>query len=533
MPLAEMARTGFSRLPVWLVILAIGLPTIASIWFGISAGGGSTWDHILQNRLLPYTLNTLSVLIMTAMLILVFALPTAWLISLYEFPGRKLFEWALILPLAVPGYVMAYAWADLAGVAGPVQSILRDMTGWSARDYWFPDIFTAAGLSFILASTLFPYVYITARAAFSSQSLAQLEAAKGLGVSGLRLFWFVALPTARLAITAGLALALMEAAADYGAADFLGIQTLGVGIVRSWSSYGEPASAARLALVLISIAFLFLLIARLAQGKAGTQRTSKRWLSPTRSELSRKTGWLATSLCTAILLVAFFLPVARLVWLLLEQGRGTAPLLPPLMSSLILGAGGTLLALCCALIISLWSARLSRLNRLGRLVMTAGYAVPGVVLGLGGLFVLKATGQALTGFVAIGLLIWVYATRFTAAGTEPLAAAKAAAPKSLDEATRSLGASRLRKFFTVDLPLVRPGILAASLILFVETIKELPATLMLSPNGWDTLAVRAHAYATDERLAEATLPSLLITLAGLIPVLILSWRLSKSGYTVE
>lgn len=527
----DTGRTARSvTLPI-AAILIISLPVIFAIWFGAVAGGGSTWDHIVQNRLFPYTFTTLTTLLITAILILFIAVPSAWLVSMYEFPGRRVFEWALILPLAMPGYVMAYAWADFAGVSGPLQSTLRDVTGIGARDYWFPNIYSVPGLAFILATTLFPYVYITARAAFTTQSLATLEVARSLGTSGLSLFWRVARPAAQPAIIGGLALAMMEAAADYGAADFLGIQTLGVGIIRAWSSFGEPATAARLALTLITIAFLFLICARLLQGKSGTQQTSVRWLSPTRTILSRSTGFIALLWCAAIVLIAFVLPVGRLLWLFVETGPGAASIWPPLHSSIVLGAAGAMAAFICGLTYVLTTRHSRTLKIFARLSASAGYAAPGVVLGLGALLLLKAAGFALTGMLALSLLVWVYASRFTAAGVEPLQAALDKSPKSLDLATRSLGSKGMDRLFRVDLPLIAPGAFAASLILFVEAIKELPATLMLRPFGWDTLAVRAHAYATDERLAEATLPSLLIVLAGLGPVLLLSWRLSQSQRT--
>ena len=253
-----------------------------ALYTGIAAGDGATWDHLLQNRLVPYTITTLLPLLIAGIIMLGLAVPAAWVISQYDFPGRGFFSWALILPLAMPGYVMAYAWADLMGVAGPLQAHLRDLTGLSARDYWFPNLFSVPGLAFVLGSTLFPYVYITARAAFSMQSLATLEAARSLGARPLDLFWRVALPVALPAILGGLCLALMEAAADYGAADFLGFQTLGVGIVRSWQSYNEPNTAARLALMLELIAGSLLIAARLYQGRKGVQQTSSRWLVPRR-----------------------------------------------------------------------------------------------------------------------------------------------------------------------------------------------------------------------------------------------------------
>jgi len=524
------AVSAYSIPPV-LIIALVGLPVLVALWAGLMAGGGATWDHILANRLLPYTLTTLIVLAMTAVIMFGLAVPAAWLTSLYEFPGRRLFSWALILPLAMPGYVMAYAWADLMGVAGPLQSSLRETTGWSARDYWFPNLFSVPGLAFVLGSTLFPYVYITARAAFAMQSLATLEAARSLGTPALGLFWKVGLPIALPAILGGVSLALMEAAADYGAADFLGIQTLGVGIVRSWTSFGEPNTAARLALVLIVIAGTFLIAARLFQGQRGSQQTSQRWLTPRRTELGTVWAGLATLLCTTILLLCFFAPVSRLVWLALESQASAQDLWPLVQTTLLLGLMGTAGAFIAALVFTLSTKRSDRLRLGARIVAAAGYAAPGVVLGLGALFILKSSGQALSGTVAIAFLVWIYISRFTSAGVEPLQSTLDRLPRNLDFASHSLGSRGMNQFLRVDLPLLTPGAIAAGLILFVEILKELPATLMLRPFGWDTLAVRAHAYATDERLAQATLPSLLIVLAGLGPVVLLSWRLSQTERT--
>jgi iron(III) transport system permease protein len=518
-------------IPPALIIGLVGLPVLVAVYTGLTAGGGETWDHILNNRLVPYTLTTLIVLAVSAVMMLGLAVPAAWLTSLYEFPGRRFFSWALILPLAMPGYVMAYAWADLMGVAGPLQASIREMTGWSARDYWFPNLFSAPGLAFVLASTLFPYVYITARAAFTMQSLATLEAARSLGTPPLGLFWKVGLPVALPTILAGVSLALMEAAADYGAADFLGVQTLGVGIVRSWMSFGQADTAARLALMLIFIASAFLISARVFQGQRGSQQTSKRWLTPRRTPLPAIWGAAASLLCASILLLCFAAPVLRLIWLVVETRAATQDLWPLLRTTLLLGAMGTLGAFTAALVFTLATKRSGALRFGARMVAAAGYAAPGVVLGLGALYILKVSGQALSGSIAIGFLLWIYVSRFTSAGVEPLQSTIDRLPKSLDDATRSVGVRGVRQLFRVDLPLLAPGAIAAGLILFVEILKELPATLMLRPFGWDTLAVQAHAYATDERLPQATLPSLLIVLAGLIPVILLSWRLSRTERT--
>lgn len=528
-----MPHANFSlrTIPPLLIVALVGLPVFVAVVTGLTAGDGSTWDHILQNRLVPYTLTTLSVLLMTAIMILGLAVPAAWMITQYDFPGRGIISWAMILPLAMPGYVMAYSWADLMGVAGPLQSWIREISGLSARDYWFPNLFSSVGLAFVLASTLFPYVYITARAAFAMQSRTSIEAARSLGARPIDLFWRVALPVALPTILGGLCLALMEAAADYGAADFLGIQTLGVGIIRSWQSFGEPNTAARLALALILIAGAFLIAARLFQGQRGTQQTSSRWQSQERTKLSPLTGIGVTALCSLILLICFAVPVLRLIWLALENRASAADLGPLLRATLLLGAMGAAMAFLSAVIFSLSSKRSAALQLATRIIAAAGYAAPGAVLGLGALFLLRETGQALSGGVAIGFLIWIYVSRFTSAGVEPIQASLARLPKNLDLAAQSLGSTGVKQFLRVDLPLIAPGAFAAGLILFVEILKELPATLMLRPFGWDTLAVRAHAYATDERLAQATLPSLLIVLAGLAPVLLLSWRLGQTERT--
>ena len=519
----------FSHVIAALVLIALAAPIVATLWFGITTGGGSTWQHILANRLLPYTLTTLSVLFQTGLMILLFAVPSAWLVSAYAFPGRKLFEWALILPLAVPGYVMAYAWASLLNVAGPVQSAARGLTGLSARDMWFPDLFSTTGLSFVLATTLYPYVYLTARAAFTTQSLSTLEVARSLGVSGWRLLVRIALPAAWPALIAGLALALMETAADYGAADHLGIQTLGVGIVRAWSSFGEPATAARLALGLVSIMLLLLLVARLQRGPRGGQHTSSRWTTLTRTHLSGYAAWLAPAALSAIFIVAFVVPIARLFWLSVEIGGGAWTIGEPLKNSILLAGAGTLLAFAISVAALYGSRTLLAFAPPIRLATMAVYATPGAVLGLGGLLLMQNLGVSSGGSIAVGLLLWIYTCRFASAGIEPMTAALARAPASMSLAARSLDPRPWHRFWTIDRPILMPGALAGGLILFVEILKELPATLMLRPFGWDTLAVRAHAYASDERLAEATTPALLIVLAGLGPVILLSNRLAKAG----
>ena len=509
----------------------IGAPVLVALMAGLFGGGGEAWSHIVSTQLLGYTLTTLGVLVLTGLFILLFAVPSAWFVSLFDFPGRGIFEWALILPLAAPGYVLAYAWSDIVDVAGPIQSTIRSMTGLSAREYWFPSLYTVPGLSFVMACALFPYAYLTARAAFSNLSLCTIEAARSLGAKPRRVFFDVVMPAARPAIFAGLALALMETAADYGAASYLGVQTLSVGIFRAWHSFSEPAVAARLAFLLILIAFGLQLIERRARGQGGVQQTATRWRTPRRQKLGPRAGWLATAGCITLLLFTFILPVFRLVWVAFETGIGDRDLWQPFLNTVTLALAGAALAFALAVTVVI-SARQNRFSQIvGRIAAGAGYAAPGIVLALGALFILSWTSFSVAGPAALVFLVWIYASRFTAAGAEPLSAAFDRAPASLGHAARSLGASRWQRLIRVDLPVAMSGAAAASIILFVEILKELPATLMLRPFNWDTLAVQAHAYASDERLAAATLPSLLITLAGLVPVILLSMQLTKAGET--
>ena len=528
-PRLPLARLSPAALVTLAAALLIGAPVLAALLTGLFGGGGEAWTHIVSTQLIGYTATTLGVLALTMLLILFFAVPSAWFVSLYDFPGRRFFEWALILPLAAPGYVLAYAWADIMDVAGPVQSLIRDMTGLSARDYWFPGLYSIPGLSFVMACALFPYAYLTARAAFSNLSLCTMEAARSLGASPSRIFFDVVLPSARPAIFAGLALALMETAADYGAASYLGVQTLSVGIFRAWHSFSEPAVAARLAFLLIIIAFGLQLIERKARGRGGIQQTATRWRTPRRQVLGRRAGLVVAAGCMTLLLVAFVFPVTRLVWVSLEAGIGQKSVWRPFFNSLTLALAGSALAFVFAVTVVL-GARQNRFSQIaGRLAAGAGYAAPGIVLALGALFILSWTGLSVAGPAALVFLVWIYASRFTAAGAEPLSAAFSRAPASLGNAARSLGANRFQRLVRVDLPVAMSGAAAASIILFVEMLKELPATLMLRPFNWDTLAVQAHAYASDERLEAATLPSLLITLAGLAPVILLSLQLTKAG----
>lgn len=531
-PLARV-RLSMKDGPLLFGIAIAGLPIALVVIAAFNADSAEAWRHVLQTRLFSDTLRTLLILLLSGALMLFIGVPTAWLVTAYRFPGRGVFEWLLILPLAAPGYVVAFGYADLMGVAGPIQSWLREVTGWAARDYWFPDIASLPGAAFVLAICLYPYVYLAARAAFVTQSVCTLEAARTLGAGPSTRFFKVALPAARPAIMAGLALALMEVAADYGATSHLGVQTLTVGLFSTWKGFGDAGAAARMAIVLLALVFILRQIERNSRGRGGVEATSLRWRRFERLPLPGGLAAAAAALCATIFILGFVLPIGRLSFIALETRPDVATFANATVNTVLLAGMGTILTFIVALVFALAIRSGGVAGRLASSVGSAGYAVPGAVLALGAIAVTGAmtrwgwiSGPTIT--VGLTALVWVYASRFSAAGSSAIAAALERTPNSMRNAARSLGARPMVRIWRLDLPMAASGALVGGLIIFVEILKELPATLMLRPFDWDTLAVRAFNYASDERLGAAALPCLLITAAGLVPVIILSWRLSRS-----
>jgi iron(III) transport system permease protein len=526
-PAAAGAVTGRLATAAALIAAGVVLSPLAAL-VAMGAGTAPSWDHIAATLLGDYLGATLFAVGFGTLGATVVGAGLAWLIAMHRFPGRDVFAWALVLPLAMPGYVAAYAWADLAGPAGPIADALAAAFGADARAL-SPDIRSLPGLAFIFAATLFPYVYLAARAGFAAQSGCALDAARTLGAGPGRTALTIAAPLARPAIAAGAALAAMEMAADYGAADHLGVATLGVGVARAWLSFSDLASAARIALILMGAALVLLLVERMFRGADGA--TGRRWRAPRAAALAPGSGLAATLACLAALTAGFLAPVAHLAGLGLADGPPLRDLAGPLAATLGLGLVGTLAALVIAAL-ALTGRRAGGLTaKIAGLTPAVGYAAPGAVLALGVLAAGTAGfgGGVLVGAGAIGLMAWAYAVRFGQAGLGPLEAGFARISPAVGPAARTLGAAPWRRFWTIEAPLAAPAAAAAALIAFVEVLKELPATKLLRPFGLDTLAVRAHAYASDERLAAAAWPALLIVAAGLAPTILLSRRLNAHG----
>ncbi|MGB7418197.1 MAG: iron ABC transporter permease, partial [Erythrobacter sp.] len=465
----------------------------------------------------------------------------AWLVSAARFPGRAVFEWALILPLAVPAYIAGYAYGDLFDFAGPVQSTLRGLTGWAAGDYAFPAIRSLPGGAFVLGIVLYPYVYLLARAAFRAQAARQFAAARSLGAGPVRAFWRIALPAARPAIAGGLALVGMEVLADFGVAQYFGIATFSTGIFRSWLAMGDRQAALQLAGVML--AFVAVLVALEAgsrrgepSGRDGPQPGSDATPLITLGPAGR---WIASACCALPVALGFLVPAIHLATLAVEPSGLSAPgdLAAYLRASLILGGAAALICLLAALLLAFARARTSSGLAAGAIrVSTLGYALPGALLAVGLLAPLAAFDIGLTRFArdALGysgglilsgsgvILIYALCVRFLTVAYNTVDAGLRRIPPSLDAAARTLGAAPSRVLARIYVPLLSPSLAAASALVFIDTVRELPATLILRPFNFETIATRTYRLASDERLAEAATPALILIAAGLLPVLLIA-----------
>ena len=527
---------------VFVAVLA-GLP-VASVGLNIFVGGTSeTWSHLAQTVLPEYILNSLWLCLGVGVGVATLGVTTAWLTAMHEFPGRRFFEWALVLPLAMPAYVMAYVYTDFLQFVGPLQTALRETFGWQRGDYWFPDIRTLPGAVLMFVCVLYPYVYLVARTAFLERASGMLEAARTLGMGPWRAFFTVSLPLARPAIVAGVALALMETLADYGTVAYFAVNTFTTGIYRAWFSLGDRVAAAQLAAMLLAFVLFLLMAERVSRGRARYHNTTGRNRPMAGARLRGFAAVLAFVGCLLPLLLGFLLPALLLLRMALAEGDaqfGERFLVLSRNSFLLAGitAGiGVLLALLMA-----YGARLSKttlatgLNRLVGL----GYAVPGAVIAVGVLIPVTRLdnwlagqweqwfgsnpGLLLTGGIAA--LIYAYLVRFLAVALHTVEASLAKITPNMDDAARSLGLGQGETLRRVHAPLLRGSLFTAGLLVFVDVMKELPATLVMRPFNFDTLATQAFTLASHERLAEASTASLAIVAVGLLPLIALSRQVS-------
>ena len=543
---AQTSLRGIVVVSAVLVLACVLILPVFGVLIGAMGDSKGTWSHLASTVLGDYLLNTFSLLLWVGILTGLMGTGAAWLITSIDFPGRRLFEWLLVLPIAAPAYIIAYVYSDLLEFSGPVQSLIRELTGWQAHEYWFPQIRSLPGAGLLLSFVLYPYVYLLARSAFLNHSHTRFAAARSLGAPPLRAFWRVALPAARPAILGGVALTLMETAADFGVADFFGVATFSTGIYRTWYGLGDTVSSLRLAgclLILISV----LVMAERAVRSDTDATDIARDSMVQRMKPGRVWQILAMTGCAIPVLVGFLIPVGTLAAMAIRQNSmaSLTEFFSYARNSVTLSVITALIALILALILA-YAHRGQTRNQSNPVtgaatrLATLGYALPGTLLAVGLLLPLTAMdksfarwmiadfninpGLILTGTIIT--LIYAYTIRFLTVAYNTVEPAVSSIPRAMDEAARTLGADTGKLIRKVHLPGLRPALYSAALLVFIDTMRELPATLLLRPFNFETLATRVYRLASDERLAESSVSALTLVLIGLIPVLLLN-RVSK------
>lgn len=529
------------------IIALLMISPVLVVLSGVFADSSEIWQHLAETVLPQYIKNSLILMVGVGAGVLLLGVSTAWLVSTCQFSGRSWFEWLLLLPLAAPAYLLAYVYTDVLEYFGPVQTTLRNIFGWEqATDYWFPNIRSIGGAILLFSLTLYPYVYMLTRVAFLEQSTATLEASRSLGCGPWRSFWSVALPLARPAIAGGTALALMETLNDFGTVQYFSVPTFTTGIYRTWFGLGNRPAAVQLAAMLLLFVFALLLLEKWSRRRSRYYQSLSRNVAQTRYPLKGIRGVIAWFACLIPALFGLIVPTGLLLAMTLRHADQTLD-----SEFLLLGSHSLILATLTALIamgLSLVMAYGLRLNntpplRMGVRVASLGYAVPGAVIAVGILIPLarfdnlvdswmRATFNVSTGLLLSGTivaLIFAYLVRFLAVSFGTVDAGLTKIRPSLDDAARSLGYGPSSTLVKVHAPLMGSSLLTAMMLVFVDVMKELPATLVIRPFNFDTLAVRVYQYASDERLVEAAAPALAILLVGILPVILLSWRIAASS----
>lgn len=529
----------FTGIAVLVTVICV-IPYLGVLAASFS-GSLETLGHLADTVLARYIGTTVVLVTLVMLGSAVIGAGAAWLVTMTEFPGRRWLEIALALPLAFPAYVLAYGYTHILDHPGIVQSTLRDLTGWGARDYWFPEIRSIGGAALMLTLVLYPYVYLLARAAFAAQGSSTFLAARVLGRSPFKAFLNVSLPMARPAIASGVMLVAMETIADFGTVAYFGVQTFAVGIYTSWFTMADRAAAAQLALGLLSVALLLVVLERTSRGGA-SYANGRRAAPLQRLQLSKWHRMLAALFCLMPVLLGVVLPVLALGTMAIgsEQDLLSPRYLGFIRNSLTLAGIAAVLTVLAAVVLgTLHRVYSTRLTGASLYLARIGYAVPGGVIAVGLLVPFAAfdngldawmranfdfsTGLLFTG--SIWLLILAYLIRFLAAAIGAYEGGIASIGPNMDAAARTLGQDMPGLLRWIHMPLLRTSLLTAGLIVFVDVMKELPATLIMRPFNYDTLAVQAYRLASDERLEGAAVPSLVIAAIGLIPVILLCRRI--------
>lgn len=522
-----------------LIAVVVLAPMVSVIWIAFNPTE-NIWPHLMSSVLPRYLSNTLILMGGVGFLTAAVGTGAAWLVVMYRFPGSRWLDYALLFPLAIPAYIGAFALVDFLQYAGPFQSFLRGVAGWqSARDYWFPEVRSHGFAIVVLAAALYPYVYLLARAAFRETSGCSYEVARALGCGPWSLFFRVGLPLARPAIAAGVALALMETVADYATVQHFGVQTLTTGVFSTWLNGNNAGGAAQIAGVILMLILLLVAMERIGRRNARFHRMSRAARPVDPARLTGVRGWIATGLCVLPLALGFLLPVGVMAWHALKKPEvWLAPGLAEAFGNTLLVAGSAAVLTVGAALFLVYAVRMAG-RGVARVVLpltTLGYAAPGTVLAVGLLIPLATLDNAVAdGILALtgwdpglimtgtaGAVILAYSVRFFGIAQGAVDAAFGRISPSLPMAARSLGRSAGGALRSVYLPLMRGSVATALLVVFVDCVKELPATLLLRPFNFNTLATRVYELASLERLEEASPAALVVIAVGLAAVALLA-----------
>jgi len=547
---AAQVKAAFVRADGWtlgtiVLTLAAVIPVAAVVGIAFTPGD-DIWGHLVSTVLPTYISTTLQLGTGVGAGTLIIGVGTAWLVTTCRFPGRKIFEWALLLPMAMPAYVIAYVYTDILEYAGPVQETLREIFGWTTkREYWFPEIRSLGGAISMMTLVLYPYVYLLSRAAFMEQNICVLEASRVLGRGPWRSFFTVALPVARPAVVVGVTLVLMETLNDFGTVDFFAVSTFTLGIFDVWMNMNNMAGASQLASLLLFFVILLVLLERFGRRKQRFHHTTTKYKALPGYKLSRGRETLVFIACALPVVFGFLLPSGVLVGfaVVFFEDAANFKVLGYAINSIGLSALAAVLAVGIAIFMA-YGVRMhgGKILKPVTRVATLGYAVPGAVLGVGVIVALTTLDNGIDAFmlstfgISTGLLFsgsiaavtFGYMVRFLALSYGTVEASLTKITPNMEGAARSLGhgpASTLRR---VHMPLMKGSVLTAAMLVFVDCMKELPMTVILRPFNFETLATFVHQFASDEQLEEASIGALAIVISGILPVLLLSYAIARS-----
>jgi iron(III) transport system permease protein len=530
-----------------LIAVLVSVPVI-TILVNIFIPAGDVWAHLSSTVLPDYVKNSIWLILGVGTGVFILGVGTAWLVTMCRFPGQRIFNWALILPMAVPAYLMAYTYTEFFSFTGPVQSVLRDLMGWGPGDYWFPDIRSVQGAILMMSFVFYPYVYLLSRSAFLEQSVSLMEASRSLGCSPFQSFYKIALPLARPSIAGGMALALMETLNDFGTVDYFGVQTFTTGIYRTWFGLGEPVAAAQLSAFLLLFILFLILLEKWSRSKINyKQAGSGRYKKYSLYDLKGWKKWGAVIACSIPMVFGFLIPVTLLTEMMISNFDAAVDsrFFQYGINTLLVGSIAGILALMIALVMA-YGVRLNptMTTRTATRIGSMGYAIPGSVIAVGVLIPFGwfdntldswmrssfgiSTGLVLSGTIVA--LIFAYVVRFLAVSFTTVESSLAKITPNMDEAAEGLGYKFNQILRKVHIPMMSKSLFAAVILVFVDVIKELPATLIVRPFNFDTLAVQVYRLASDERLAESSGAALAIVLVGIIPVIILSRSMNQGRH---